>query len=102
MAHDKNKLIENINEVNDTVKEIYNSISKVDGDLSLLSMAERDYLTILYGSMSSSIYAVSLIIKEDMMLETVPGINGPQLLCDWMMWIVFTQQRITQILRPYL
>lgn len=51
MTHDKSKLLEDINEVNHAVKLIQNSINKVNGDLSLLSREEIDYLTILYGNM---------------------------------------------------
>lgn len=101
MTHDKSKLLEDINEVNHAVKLIQNSINKVNGDLSLLSREEIDYLTILYGNMSCGMYNVSSIVEEDMMLDIVPGINGPQLLCDWMMWIVLTEGQITRILRQY-
>lgn len=105
MEHNtQNQLIKNIKEVNQAVKLIQESINKVDGNLSLLSRAEKDHLIFLGGIITSDMLDISLIIEKDMslMFEEVPGINGQQLLCqNWMMWIMHTSKKIDRILYLY-
>lgn len=104
MENTKNQLLENINETNQAVKLIQDSINKVDGNLSLLSTAEKDYLIVLGGIITCDMHNISSIIEKDMslMFEEVPGINGQQLLCqNWMMWIMHTSKKIDRILYLY-
>lgn len=104
MENNKNQLLKNINEANQAVRLIQDSINNVNGNMSRLSTAEKDHLIFLGGIISCDIFNISSIIEKDMslMFETVPGVNGQQLLCqNWMMWIMYTSKQIDRILTRF-
>lgn len=100
----KEELCETISQTNKYIKKVQEIVGRTHGSLYSLSYSDKRELKEMGRSIIYNMNKVSEIVEpnQNLMMEMVPGFEGPVPAVTWMMWVMQWFDSFERTMKPLL